>query len=76
GHTGRELRASIGTCVIFVAIALAALFRIGAAFSPAQAMLLHISAALWVASFIGYAGLFGGMLIRPRLQVRQPRTAV
>jgi uncharacterized protein involved in response to NO len=75
GHTGRELRASIGTCAVFVAIVLAAVFRIGAAFAPAQAMLLHMSAALWIASFIGYAGLFGGMLVRPRLQARQPRTA-
>lgn len=74
GHTGRELRANIGTCVVFAAIVLAALFRIGAAFVPGQAVLLHMSAALWIASFIGYAGLFGGMLVRPRLQARQPRT--
>jgi len=74
GHTGRDLRASIGTCSVFVAIVLAAIFRIGAAFAPAQAMLLHMSAVLWIASFVGYAALFGGMLIRPRLQARQPRT--
>ena len=75
GHTGRELKASRGTCSVFVAIVLAAIFRIGAAFAPAQPMLLHISAALWIASFIGYAGLFGGMLVRPRLQAKQPRSS-
>ena len=76
GHTGRDLRASIGTCAVFVAIVLAAIFRIATAFAPAQSMLLHTSAALWIASFIGYAGLFGGMLVRPRLQTRQVRAAV
>lgn len=75
GHTGRELRASTGTCGIFAAVVLAAIFRIAAAFAPTEAVLLHISAALWIASFVGFAGLFGVMLVRPRLQVRQSRTA-
>ncbi|TPJ54810.1 NnrS family protein [Mesorhizobium sp. B2-6-4] len=75
GHTGRELQANIGTRVVFVAIVLAAVMRIGAAFLPAQAMLLHISAMLWVAAFLGYAALFGGMLVRPKLRLRQPNKA-
>lgn len=75
GHTGRELRASIGTCVVFVAIVLAAVLRISAAFVPTEAMLLHISAALWVVAFLGYAALFGGMLVQPRLRARRPNKA-
>jgi len=75
GHTGRELRASIGTCAVFVAIVLAALLRIGAAFVPIDAILLHISAMLWVVAFLGYAALFGGMLVQPKLRGRQPNKA-
>ncbi|RWL47175.1 MAG: NnrS family protein [Mesorhizobium sp.] len=71
GHTGRELTASAGTCAIFVAIVIAAILRVAAAMAPDATILLHISAALWVAAFAGYAVLFGGMLTRPRRQVRK-----
>lgn len=70
GHTGRDLKASGGTCAVFVAIIIAAVLRVAVAIAPAAAILLHISAALWVAAFAGYAVLFGGMLMRPRLQTR------
>jgi uncharacterized protein involved in response to NO len=65
GHTGRELRAGAGACLIFAAIVLSAALRIAAPF--AGAMLVHFSAALWTSAFLGYAALFGGKLMRPRL---------
>ncbi|RWB59734.1 NnrS family protein [Mesorhizobium sp.] len=71
GHTGRELRARGGTRAVFVAIVSAAILRVAATMAPGAAILLHISAALWVAAFAGYAVLFGGMLLRPRLQTRR-----
>ncbi|QKD00019.1 NnrS family protein [Mesorhizobium sp. NZP2298] len=70
GHTGREPTASAGTRAIFAAIVIAAILRVAAAMAPAVAILLYISAAFWVAAFIGYAVLFGGMLVRPRRQAR------
>lgn len=70
GHTGRELKASAGTCAAFVAILIAALLRVAAAVAPAEAILLHVSAAFWIAAFTGYAALFGGFLMRPRLRAR------
>lgn len=70
GHTGRALTANAGTCAVFVAIVIAAVLRIAAAMAPAAAILLHFSAAFWVAAFVGYAVLFGGMLMRPRLNAR------
>ncbi|WFP78297.1 NnrS family protein [Mesorhizobium sp. WSM4906] len=70
GHTGRALTANAGTCAVFVAIVIAAVLRIAAAMAPAATILLHISAAFWVAAFVGYAVLFGGMLMRPRLNAR------
>ena len=75
GHTGRELRATIGTCAVFAAILVAAMLRILAAFVPSPGTLLHVAAALWTIAFIGYAVLFGPMLVRPRLQARRPTNA-
>lgn len=75
GHTGRELRASRGTCAVFVAIVIAALLRIAAAMAPAVTVLLVLSAAFWVAAFAGYAILFGGFLIKPRLTGRHNSAA-
>ncbi|RWG22959.1 MAG: NnrS family protein [Mesorhizobium sp.] len=71
GHTGRELRASGGTCAVFAAIVIAAILRVAASMAPSLAVLLHVSAAFWVAAFAGYAVLFGGMLVRPRLGARR-----
>jgi uncharacterized protein involved in response to NO len=70
GHTGRELRASRGTCAVYVFVALAAISRIGAAFMPDMTVLLDMSAGLWAAAFLGYAAIFGGMLVKPRLRAR------
>ncbi|TIV98396.1 MAG: NnrS family protein, partial [Mesorhizobium sp.] len=70
GHTGRELKASVGTCAVFAAILIAAVLRVAAAIAPAEAILLCMSAAFWVAAFAGYAVLFGGYLARPRLRAR------
>jgi uncharacterized protein involved in response to NO len=68
GHTGRELRASSGTRAIYVFVGLAALVRVVAAFVPDMPMLLDMSAGLWAAAFLGYAAIFGGMLVRPKLR--------
>ncbi|RWD62893.1 MAG: NnrS family protein [Mesorhizobium sp.] len=70
GHTGRELKASVGTCAVFAAILIAAVLRVAAAIAPAEAIFLYMSAAFWVAAFAGYAVLFGGYLARPRLRAR------
>lgn len=75
GHTGRELAADAGTRAIFVAIVIAAILRVAAAMAPDTAWLLHMSAGLWVAAFIGYAVRFGGMLMRPRLRTRSKSAA-
>ncbi|WP_192249456.1 NnrS family protein [Mesorhizobium silamurunense] len=70
GHTGRALKASAGTCAVFVAILIAAVLRVAAAIAPAETILLHVSAAFWIAAFAGYAVLFGGFLTRARLRAR------
>jgi uncharacterized protein involved in response to NO len=72
GHTGRDLRADVATMLIYVAIVLAALMRIGAAFMPEQTALLHLSAGLWCLAFFGFCLRYGGMLTRPRLKPKSP----
>lgn len=75
GHTGRELHAGAGSCLVFAAIVVSALLRIVAAFLPGAPALLHGSAAAWTVAFLGYALLYGGMLVRPKLRARQPNAA-
>jgi uncharacterized protein involved in response to NO len=72
GHTGRDLKASTGTRLIYVAVLLAALARVCAAFLPGEAVLLDISAGLWAAAFLGFAALYGPMVLRPRIAARKP----
>ncbi len=75
GHTGRELKAGSGTCMVFAAIIISSVLRIAAAFLPGVPALLHASAATWTLAFLGYALLYGGALVRPRLRQRQPNPA-
>jgi uncharacterized protein involved in response to NO len=72
GHTGRDLKAGPGTCLIYVAVLLAALVRVCAAFIPGHPVLLDISAGLWAAAFLGFAALYGPMVSRPRVAARHP----
>ncbi|MGM4924264.1 NnrS family protein [Tardiphaga sp. 804_B3_N1_9] len=64
GHTGQALHASRTTLMIYAAVIVAALARIGAVIAPAYSPpLLHVAALTWVAAFIGFAVSFGPLLI-------------
>ncbi|OAJ92504.1 NnrS family protein [Vibrio bivalvicida] len=69
GHTGRAIYQGPNMSIAFVAIVLAALIRsLGVAFFPQYLIeSVNISAALWVLAFAMYVGLFGKMLITPRV---------
>lgn len=66
GHTGRALKVGFGARIIFVAIFLAAILRILAAFDPTMPW---ISAAgfAWALAFFGFATVYARALTRPRL---------
>ncbi|KJY85033.1 short-chain dehydrogenase [Vibrio galatheae] len=69
GHTGRAIYQGPNMSLAFGAIILAAVTRsLGGAFFP-QFMIeaVNISAALWVLAFAMYVGLFGKMLLTPRV---------
>ena len=68
GHTGRDLRAGFDGCAVFTAALLAGVLRICAAFHPDATVLLHGSAGAWAVAFLGYAVLYGRMVVRPRLR--------
>jgi uncharacterized protein involved in response to NO len=67
GHSGRELVATRGTQMIYVAAILAALSRIGAPLLPGFSQTtLTLAAVAWTVAFAGFVLLYGPMLLRPR----------
>lgn len=69
GHTGRAIYQGPNMSLAFGAMVLAAIVRaIGVALFPQYLIAaVNISAALWVLAFAMYVGLFGKMLITPRV---------
>ncbi len=68
GHTGRTLKASGGTQMIYAAIVTAALARICASVDTSQMhVLLAVAGAAWVFAFLGFAVLYGRALCTNRL---------
>ena len=73
GHTGRQLVATPATVVVYGLVVFAALARIGAAIpSSADIVLLHVAACAWAAAFVGFAAIYGPMLLRPKVTAGPP----
>jgi len=67
GHTGRPLTASATTRVIYIAVVIAALARIGAALQPGWSeLLLELAAFAWAAAFLGFGFFYMPILCSPR----------
>jgi uncharacterized protein involved in response to NO len=67
GHTGRPLVADRGTVVIYVAVTLAAVLRVGAPFTGDYYFVaLSAAAGLWSLAYGLFALLYFGMLTGPR----------
>ncbi|MCG9649747.1 NnrS family protein [Vibrio brasiliensis] len=69
GHTGRAIYQGPNMSLAFGAMVLAAIVRaIGVALFPQYLIAaVNMSAALWILAFAMYVGLFGKMLITPRV---------
>lgn len=68
GHSGQSLTAGLTTTLIFIAITLAALVRVGAPFhAETFALQLIISTGLWVVAFLAF------VVIHARVLLAQPR---
>jgi uncharacterized protein involved in response to NO len=68
GHTGQPMRAGKAGCFVFVAILAAAAARIAAALGVPGDWLIHLAACGWASAFLGFAALYGRMLIRAKRQ--------
>ncbi len=67
GHSGKALTAGRGTTAIYVALLVAVLARLTAGALPAQAWWLHsLAGTAWLASFGGFAVLYGPLWLRAR----------
>jgi uncharacterized protein involved in response to NO len=68
GHTGRALTAPLSSVAIYAGVVVAAFARIAAAAVPEWTLLaMPLAAAAWVASFAGFAYIYGPMLLQRRL---------
>lgn len=68
GHTGRDLTADRITTLIYLLVILAAVVRVAAWDGGSSAMLIEISAVLWIGSFGLFALRYGPILLAPRVQ--------
>ena len=68
GHTGRPLTASRATAAIYMLVTVAAVARLASGLADdGGALLLHASAAAWVAAFVLFVLFYGPMMLRRRL---------
>ena len=66
GHTGQTLRASPATHLIYAAVVIAALSRVGAVLQPEHGgPLLAVASVAWAIAFTGFAAAYGPALCRP-----------
>lgn len=68
GHTGRALTADRITVLIYLFVSFAAVARVAAWGGGSSAMLIEISATLWISGFGLFALRYGPMLLAPRPQ--------
>ncbi len=67
GHTGNALAASAMTQLIYAAVVIAALTRIGASLFPLWSQpLLELTVLAWCLAFFGFAASFGPLLVGKR----------
>lgn len=71
GHTGRSLRANFGTQIVYGAIVIAAISRVGASLFTSQSdVLLQLSALVWIVAFATFVIVYGPMLVRPKVSAK------
>jgi len=68
GHTGHELKAGLGTIVIYALVTLAAVLRVSASLGLGDyTAMLNVSGAAWAAALLLFLIVYGPILWRPRL---------
>ncbi|MFC0200621.1 NnrS family protein [Paracoccus rhizosphaerae] len=72
GHTGRALHAGPVTVTLYLSLVGSVVARVAAGLASSPMLFLHISAALWILAFGGFALAYAPVLLRPRLAPRRP----
>lgn len=68
GHTGRELKASAQTVLIYALVTLGALLRVAAPLELMDYMLgMELAAVAWAGAFLVFLAVYGPILFRPRV---------
>jgi uncharacterized protein involved in response to NO len=68
GHTGRPLRASVGTIAIYLLVTLAAVLRLVVPLAGERTLLVLSTAGVaWSCAFGLFAVLYVGVFVRPRV---------
>ncbi|MCC5984304.1 MAG: NnrS family protein [Rhodobacteraceae bacterium] len=70
GHAGLPLTASRAVAALYLALIGATLARLLAGLFPAEVWLMHLSAALWILAFGGFALIYWPILTRPKRAAR------
>jgi uncharacterized protein involved in response to NO len=69
GHTGRALKASRATVVLYICVTVAALLRVAASLDlGSYRLFLDISGSAWIAALIIFLAAYGPMLWQPRAE--------
>lgn len=68
GHTGRDLRAGIGTVIIYVLVTSGAVLRVLAPLGYVNYRIgMEVGGTLWLGAFVVFCGVYGPILCAPRL---------
>lgn len=74
GHTGRPLKAGIGTTVMYALALASVILRVLAALIPELGIPgLHGAAGPWILAHLFFLALYGPMLLKPRVDLRHER---
>jgi uncharacterized protein involved in response to NO len=70
GHTGRELSASAGTQLVYLAVVVGATARVCASIHPGwDQALLALSGLMWAAAFMGFVAIYAPILCGRRVDL-------
>ena len=68
GHTGRELRAGLGTIFMYLLVTVGAVLRVAAAFdSSGETRGMELAGFAWAGAFLMFLLAYGPMLLRARI---------
>ncbi len=75
GHAGRPLRATAPIAALYVLLVVSVAARLLAGALPGEIWPLHLSAAVWIATWSGFTAIYWPILTRPKAAAKRPSGA-